>query len=381
MDKHTILILGGYGATGKVISRLLIEHTGSNLIIAGRNPDKAEEQAGLLNSQFYCNKVQGMAVDASDRESLMRAFAERDMVIVASSTSMYTADVAICAIESGIDYLDIQYSTEKLNVLRKLEEKITASGLCFITEGGFHPGMPAAMIRYCSKYFDNLESAVVGSAIKINWKESNYSDGTVIELLNELKMFNTSIYRNGKWIHPGLIGKDSHRKFDFGDGLGSRYAYAMMLEELKQIPEIFPSIKETGFYVGGFNKLVDYIILPKIYLILKWFPGSIKFCARWLGWGLKKFSAPPYRTVLKLEADGRQNGERVHFEMTASHGDGYYFTAAPVAACIIQYLNGEIRKPGLHCMANLVEPESFFPLLKIMDIRINEKHSVKGEYA
>ena len=372
MDKHTILILGGYGTTGKFISRLLIEHTGSNLIIAGRNADKADEFAGQLNSHFYCNKVRGTAADASNRDSLMRAFEGCDLAVIASSTSNYAKNVADCAIESGIDYLDIQYSNEKINVLRNLEEKITSAGLCFITEGGFHPGIPAAMIRYCAKYFDTLDSAVVGSVIKINWKESRFSDETVIELLNELKTFNTLIYKNGNWVNPGMIGKDSYRKFNFGEGMGSRTAYVMMLEELKQIPEIFPLIKETGFYVGGFNMLVDFIILPKIYLMLKWFPNSVKFCARMLRWGLTHFSEPPYRTILKLEAEGKKEGEPVRFEMTASHGDGYYFTAAPVAACIIQYLNGQIRKPGLYCMANLVEPESFFPLLKTMDIRVNE---------
>jgi saccharopine dehydrogenase (NAD+, L-lysine-forming) len=42
MKTKTILILGGYGGTGRVVSRLLLKETDVDIIIAGRSINKAE---------------------------------------------------------------------------------------------------------------------------------------------------------------------------------------------------------------------------------------------------------------------------------------------------------------------------------------------------
>jgi len=40
---------------------------------------------------------------------------------------------------------------------------------CFIADGGFHPGLPAALVRYVAPHFDRLEKANVGSVINVDW--------------------------------------------------------------------------------------------------------------------------------------------------------------------------------------------------------------------
>ena len=46
--------------------------------------------------------------------------------------------------------MDPQYSTRKLDVLRGLEASIETAGRCFVTDPGFHPGLPAVLVRYDS---------------------------------------------------------------------------------------------------------------------------------------------------------------------------------------------------------------------------------------
>jgi hypothetical protein len=57
--------------------------------------------------------------------------------------------------------------------------------------------------------------------------------------------------------------------------------------------------------------------------------------------------------------------------VTLSHPDGYQFTAIPVAACLLQYLDGSIRKPGLWTQANLVDPARFFRDVERMGVAVD----------
>lgn len=58
------------------------------------------------------------------------------------------------------------------------------------------------------------------------------------------------------------------------------------------------------------------------------------------------------------------------------HPDNYAITALPVVACIKQYLNGDIRRPGLWTQAEIVEPVSFKEYMNQMGLFIEESISV-----
>jgi saccharopine dehydrogenase (NAD+, L-lysine-forming) len=151
----------------------------------------------------------------------------------------------------------------------------------------------------------------------------------------------------------------------------------MFLEEMRSLPERYPSLRETGFFVGGFNNFVDWFILPSGMLAMRLWPErAARPLARWLRWGLETFSHPPYGTLLKLEARGIQSGRAKSMEMVLYHPDGYLFTAIPVAACLIQYLDGSIRKPGLWTQANLVEPGRLVSDMQKMGIEVRIQEQV-----
>jgi hypothetical protein len=51
------------------------------------------------------------------------------------------------------------------------------------------------------------------------------------------------------------------------------------------------------------------------------------------------------------------------------YNDAYYVTAVPVAACLLQYLDGSIDQPGLWIMGQVVDPYRFVNDMRRMGIR------------
>jgi NAD(P)-dependent dehydrogenase (short-subunit alcohol dehydrogenase family) len=371
MAPPVIVILGGYGNTGRACARLLLEHSPAKVVVAGRDGERAAAFVAKLNASHAGDRAAGIAADAARAESLSRAFRGATMVVAASSTSAYASAVAEAALEAGADYIDPQYSKAKLAALRRLAPKIEAAGLCFVTDGGFHPGLPAALVRFAAGRMEHLRRARVASVIQIDWKALDLSPATIEELITEFKDYQSLHYRDRAWRSMGWLESLRPIWVEFGHGYGRRYTMPMFLEELRPLPEMIPSLEETGFFVGGFNPIVDFVLLP---LGLAWMTvaglrGATAF-GRLLLWGLKRYTPPPYGTLLQLEAEGTRAGQTHRLVAEVAHPDGYVITAAPMVACMLQMLDGSARRAGLHLQALLVEPARMLDDLRRMGIEV-----------
>ncbi len=373
MENKTILILGGYGNTGRPLARLLLQESNVQLVLAGRNLEKAQGLANELNLAFQGNRVQGACVDATDVASMRLAFSGVNFVVVASSTTQFTRQVVTAALEARIGYLDIQYSTQKNTFLKSIAPVIQQAGCCFITDGGFHPGLPAFLVRYVAQYYDQLTSARVGSVIKEDWNRFQVEESTVSELVELINDFDMSTFKSGRWKKVSLFSTSDYLRMDFGDEFGKQFCAPMMLEEMRPLPGMFPGLQETGFYVGSFNWFVDWLIMPLAMVGMKLSPKvALKPMTRLTHWGLRTFSKPPYGTLLKVDARGEKDGQPKTVQVIISHPDGYLFTAIPVAACLLQYLDGSIDKPGLWMQALVVEPNRFMIDMQRMGIKVRK---------
>lgn len=358
MNAKTFLILGGYGHTGRHIARFLLAESDARVVLAGRNLESAEQLASQLNRQFAGQRTGARKVDASSPESLAAGLKSVDFLVVASSTARHAGAVAAAALDAGVDYLDVQYSQEKSRVLMALAGDIERAGRCFITDAGFHPGLPSALVRYADGCFDHLLVANVSSLIRIDWRKLRFSPSTLEEFASEILEVEASFYKDGLWQKARLAGMLDSRKADFGPPFGRQYVVPMMLAEMRSIPQMFSTLQQTGFYISGFNWFVDWFVLPLSMFALWLSPRTApKPVSRLLFWGLQAFSRPPFGVILKLEARGEKDGSLREVELALCHPDGYVSTAVPVVACLLQYLDGCANRPGLWMMGHLVDPD------------------------
>ncbi|NOY37413.1 MAG: KR domain-containing protein [Chlorobi bacterium] len=359
----TILILGGYGGTGKVFCRYLLKETSVNVIVAGRRLEKAEELAEKLKREFSPARISARYADASDVKSLYKAFHDIDFVLVAATTTKWAKQIAETALEMNIDYLDIYFQQDVYPILETMKQRIGQAGCCFITQAGFHPGLPAVYIRKGAQYFDRYDKAIVAFAMnaKIEKAESVY------EIIDAMADYKPGFFKNGKW----KIGtyKDAI-KIDYGNRFGVRSSVPLDMVEIKPLPEMF-GLRETGVFTTGFNWFIDYLVFPFMMLSQKIKKGSLRhFWAKMFIFGINKFSSVEEGVVFLLKAEGEKDAKRQKVEIISEHDNGYDFTIIPVIACLKQYFDGSIRKPGLRMMGLIVDPDRLFDDMEKMGVKI-----------
>jgi len=361
-----ILILGGYGLTGRLLARHLLQQSAADVILAGRRPDKAERLAAQLNAEFPGERASARCADAASRQSLLEALQGVDFLLVASPTTQHAGTVIQAALDAGVDYLDVQLDVRKLALLQSHAVEIERAGRCFITEAGFHPGLPSALVRYAAAQLDRLDSAVTAGFLNMG-HDLPYSEA-VDELMQAFVDYQAQVYKNGAWTKTSAY---EMRAVDFGGEIGKRSCASMFFEELRDLPRMIPSLQDVGFYIAGSHWVTDWLITPIVLAGLKLAPRrGIRPLGKLMWWGMQNFHRPPYIVSLKVEGRGQKDGKPARVDASVSHPDGYELTAIPVVACLLQVIEGKARRPGLWMMGHLVDPQQLLIDMQRMGVEV-----------
>jgi saccharopine dehydrogenase (NAD+, L-lysine-forming) len=263
------------------------------------------------------------------------------------------------ALDLGIDYMDCHLSSPaKWAALRSFEGAIVKKGLCFITDGGFHPGVPAAMVRAAAKHM-NIETADIYSSFNIDWAALTFGKNAAEDFVSELRDMDPSILVSSKWKRSW----NNTSRHDFGEPYGVQKCTAMNFEEMKSLPALFPSLRDTGFYISGFGYLIDYFVLPVCMAALWLFPRKFHAVGNLFFWALKHWTAHGQWVMIDLDGAGMKDGKQASVKMRVFHKDPYDLTALPIVCCLEQYQSAP-KRPGLWAQALYVEPNAFFKALR-----------------
>ena len=98
----------------------------------------------------------------------------------------------------------------------------------------------SAMIRYVATKLDVIESALTAGYLSIN--SIPYTEA-VDELMEGFIDYQAQVYKKGAWTKPTSW---ESRSFNFGEDIGKHTCYSMFFEELRDIPNIFPTPQRNG---------------------------------------------------------------------------------------------------------------------------------------
>lgn len=366
--KKQIMVLGGYGGVGKVLSENLLKHTDAKIIISGRNCDQAEHLANAFKKEFPNRQIQSAYADATNKDSLKSAFKGVDLAIVTTTTPDHIHTIAEAAIESGTDLIDILVRGDVIDKLEPYRERIIANKRIFITQAGFHPGLPAPFINYAQTHFDNYQTANIVMVMNALFEKPESTH----EIIHEIGEANARILKNGTWQKASY--KDA-LKIKFSENFGTRQCYPLQMKEIYSLEKQL-GISNMGVYSAGFNPFVDNVVFPLTMLLQSVHKGmGTNLCGKLMHWGINKYYNGKPGVEFKLLAKGIKNGKETHYSVTAFSQNAFEFTALAVIACVKQYLDHSIHKPDLYLMGNVVNCTRTIEELRQMGIQISETHS------
>lgn len=306
----SILVIGGYGSAGSIVSDLLMKHTDYIILIGGRNFEKATIYSNELNFKYQSQRCFPICLDLRHELS----FDNIDLVVIAAPAFEYFQNIVSTVEKYNCTCIDLTPPTSKAE--KHLPDK--TKNLYVVDVGGM---FPLTMIKYCQ--LKNMLIANVYNSYEINWNKINHSAETVPEFDNS-KAINSkkkSLYINSKWytiVDIPVVSEDL-------DGTQQLFE-TFYFSDIELTTKLYPSVIETGC----FHRINDCSISDK---------GE--------------------KTILKARVENAYEKKNMFIKCIS----GYFLTAAGAVATILQCIEDE-KSMGVYTAGEYLDAEIFFTDLK-----------------
>lgn len=191
------MVVGGYGAVGRLLCKELSQERSIDIVVAGRRLDAAEVVAGQLDGR-------ARRIDLLDPESWQKACGGIEVVVMCMDQND-TRFVAYL-FERGIRYVDITASDGFFRELERMEMPPDASALLSV---GLAPGLTNIMVAHCAGKLHKADEAEIGLMSGLG-----DTHGTAA-----LEWLADQLFDPSKETHVGVV--------DFADEWGAREVHAV----------------------------------------------------------------------------------------------------------------------------------------------------------
>jgi len=357
-----VLILGGYGAFGARLARLLARDGRLTLLIAGRSKARA---------QALCDRLDGAAERIPFVFDRNKDFAERlvtaraeVLVDAAGPFQSYGKDpyrlVRAC-IEAGVSYLDLADAAGFVAGIGALDKAAKGKDVFALSGLSTFPALSAAVVGELSKGLDRVEAVRAGVAPS---PHSGVGQNVVRAIASYAGKPLPVVQGGEETIRPAII--DSLRRtIAVPGGLPMRNT----LFTLAETPDLVlgktlyrakgrrgGDLRELWTGAGPRPELLHRMLRGLAWLVRLRLVPSLSPAAEVLHWGSRTFRWGEHRGGMFVEVEGRGGGREVKraWHLVAEGDDGPFIPSIGAAAVILKLADGKAPKRGARSAAGEV---------------------------
>jgi saccharopine dehydrogenase (NAD+, L-lysine-forming) len=145
-----ILIIGGYGAVGSIITRHLAKLFPHQIIVAGRSIQKAQQFAATLDHTIIPHELDLSNLASTD------IFNDTGMVIMCID-DQFVRVANLCA-DLGIHYIDITANQNIISKIEQLHSKAILNKSSMLLSVGLAPGITNLLAQHCTEKLKEVQA-------------------------------------------------------------------------------------------------------------------------------------------------------------------------------------------------------------------------------
>lgn len=343
MADKRILIVGGYGGVGRTIATLLSKEFPQQVIVAGRNYDKANQLSVELD-----HAVLPLSLDVSSETFLENLLDEVSLVVMCID-QQNTRFVAEC-IRHGVDYIDITAGYEFISKLEALDADAEKAGSTIVSSVGLAPGLTNVLASLAVSKGRNISHVDLFVMVGLGEEHGEAAERWTVENLSAtFNIREGGGFRQVRSLHES-------KTTQFPEGLGTRRAYRFDFSDQHVIPNTLKiDSASTWFCLDStlFTELLALLEKTGVLKIVRYraIQNILVRMLRSIHFGSDIFA-------LKAEAYRHSEDESPSFECAlVGYGEGY--ATGMVAAKVASHVFKSSLSSGVFHMEQIVDPTAF----------------------
>ena len=356
-------IVGGYGATGRVVVFELRKSCEGEILVGGRDLVKANALAAEFDG-----RVSAAQVDVLDANSLDEFCSRCSIVINCAGPVMQLQDrVAQAAVRRRCHYVDPAGLTLVKERMLSHNQEIAGLGLSFVVSAGWLPGVTEVLPLYANAQarikMETVESLTVYFGDAGDWSANALRDA--VWYIHQSGIHNPWYFRKGERVSVRKAAP--FPKIDLGGRLGAPRFSMYPLAEQNEIGQRLKDCDFTAWqYLPSFRTVIAGALIAM-------FPLPEKSGVRLLR-NAFRHSRLPVGGFAVAEVRGRAQGRTVSLraEVVFEKGGDYWINGLALATTARMVSQGKSVKPGVNFLGDAVDPVAFVTELRKGGVEVGE---------
>lgn len=359
----TFGVVGGYGATGRMVASELCKSSDGEILIGGRDLKKNTALAAELDS-----RVSAAHLEIFDAHSLDDFCGRCSIIVNCAGPVMELQDrVAQTAFRRKCHYIDAAGMSLVKERLLPLGPEIEDAGLSFVVSAGWNPGLTELLPVYAharaKAQMDAIESLTVFLGDSGEWSTNALRDG--VWFIRETGLRSPGYFRKGQWKRARL--SEASRSVNLSDPIGPGRFAMFFLPELAEVGRELSDIDVFSYaYLSGYRTVIATTLMALV-------PLPKAFGVRLLR-NVFRRNRGQVEGFVVTQIRGRSQGRGLGLtaQIVYGEGRGYWLNAAALAT-VARMVESRTIRTGVHFLADAVDPNVFMAKLRKAGFELTEK--------